>query len=254
MANKKFYVDIDLQNNKIDNATIGTNSAISTTAGSFQYNSSTGRLQYRDGVGSLTQDVANLNDLTSLVGALVFKGGIDCSGASPNPNITTDSSVKKGDFYVVTVAGTFLTKVVEVGDSIIANQNNPGATVGNYTILQGNVVIATESVAGLTYLASSAQVSTGTENGAYAVNPLKLQEKVDSLSKVFTITSWSGTSGNYTYSAAHNLNASGVAVSFVDSSGNAAEFAYTVVDNNTVTVKSNTNPSGIIVSFVRAKA
>ena len=30
MANKKFYVDIDLQTNKLDNATIGANSSINS--------------------------------------------------------------------------------------------------------------------------------------------------------------------------------------------------------------------------------
>jgi hypothetical protein len=249
MANKKFYVDIDLQNNKLDNATIGANSSINSLAGSFQYNSGTGRLQYRD--SSTTQDVANLNDI---VGYLNFKGGYNATTNVPDLVTPTAGSVREGDFYVVTTAGTFFTEEVAIGDSLIAKVDNPSALT-DWVRVQSNVTLATESVAGITYLANATQVATGTETGAYAVNPATLQGKIDAQSRVFTLT-WTGSAGAYTsvLTVPAGFATDGVVASFVDGSGNAADFAYTIDTPTQITVKANTNPTGIKATFVRGKA
>ena len=212
MANKKFYVDIDLQTNKLDNATIGANSSINSLAGSFQYNSGTGRLQYRD--SSTTQDVANLNDI---VGYLNFKGGYNATTNVPDLVTPTAGSVREGDV--------------------------------------SNVTLATTSVAGITYLADATQVATGTETGAYAVNPATLQGKIDAQSRVFTLT-WTGSAGAYNsvLTVPAGFATDGVVASFVDGSGNAADFAYTIDTPTQITVKANTNPTGIKATFVRGKA
>lgn len=249
MANKKFYVDIDLQNNKLDNATIGANSQIASLAGSFQYDSVTGRLQYYDGVNSTTQDVANLNDV---VGLLNFKGGYDAATNIPDLTTPAPGAVEKGDFWVVTAVGTFFGEAVEIGDSLIAATDNP-TFLTDWVRVQSNVDLATTTVPGITYLATQAQVDTGTEATAYAVTPATLQTKIDDQSLVVTIPSWSGSAGNYSYAITHNLAADGVLVSFVDGSGDAADFAYTVDTINQITVKSNSNPAGIVVSIARAK-
>ena len=239
MANKKFYVDIDLQNNNLDNATIGANSQIASLAGSFQYDSVSGRLQYYDGIASTTQDVANLNDV---VGLLNFKGGYDAATNTPDLITPAPGAVEKGDFWVVTAVGTFFATV-----------DDPTALT-DWVRVQSNVDLATTTVPGITYLATQAQVDTGTEASAYAVTPATLQTKIDDQSLVVTIPSWSGSAGNYSYAITHNLAADGVLVSFVDSSGDAADFAYTVDTIDQITVKSNSNPAGIVVSIARAKA
>ena len=64
MANsKKFFINIDLQGNELQNPTIGANADM-TKAGSFQYNASQYRLEYFD--NTEVQRVANLNDVNAL--------------------------------------------------------------------------------------------------------------------------------------------------------------------------------------------
>jgi len=53
-----------------------------------------------------------------------YKGGYDAALNSPNLD-TAPSGVTIGDTYTVTVAGTFFTKSLEVGDVIIAEQDDP---------------------------------------------------------------------------------------------------------------------------------
>lgn len=171
---KKSFVNLDLQGNSLVNPTIGANADM-TKAGSFQYNSVSNRLEYYN--GATIETVANLNDLT---GALDFQGGYDASTNTPDLTAPAAGAVKQGYYWVVTAAGTFFTEPLAIGDSLFAKVDDPSALT-DWVIVQGNVDLASETTPGITYLASSAQVAAGTEDGAYAVNPLKLQEKIDSL-------------------------------------------------------------------------
>jgi len=164
-VDKKFFVDINLQGNALNNATIGTNSDM-TKGGSFQFDASTGRLEYFD--GSLTQSVANLSDISAVTGGLILQGGYDA--ATNTPDIANGAALK-GYFWVVTAAGSFLGESVQVGDSIVAKVDNAGASIGDWLILQGNVVIATDSVDGIVRLATQAEVDAGTEGGAVVLTP-----------------------------------------------------------------------------------
>lgn len=171
MAEQKFYVDINLQNNSLKNTTLGSNGAMSA-AGQFQYNSSSNTLEYHNGTAVKT--VANLDDVTGL---LDFKGGYNAATNTPDLDVSP-SGVKKGDFYVVTAAGNFFTEAVKIGDSLFAKVDN-ASTLADWVVIQGNVDIATTSTPGIMYLASQAQVTTGTEAGAYAVNPATLKTELD---------------------------------------------------------------------------
>jgi hypothetical protein len=175
MAEKKFFVDINLQGSALTNAKIGTNSAIGSTEGAFGYDSAAHRLQYFD--GTAIKDVANLSDISAVTGGLIFQGGYDAGTGSPN--ITDDSSVLKGFFWVVTAAGSFLNEAVQVGDSIVAKQDNPGGDIANWLILQGNVVIATDSVDGISRLATQEEANDGTLGAAVVITPATLQGKID---------------------------------------------------------------------------
>jgi len=177
---KKSFVNLDLQGNALVNPTIGLNSNM-TKGGSFQYNDAELRLEYFN--GSLVEQVANLSDISAVTGGLILQGAYDA--ANNNPNIT-DGSALKGYFWVVNVAGTFLGETVQVGDSIIAKVDEAGALLTDWLILQGNVVIATTEVAGITYLATQEQVNGGTETGAYAVTPATLQGKLDPINTDIT--------------------------------------------------------------------
>jgi len=163
-VDKKFFVDINLQGNALNNATIGSNSDM-TKGGSFRFDGT--RLEYFD--GSSTQSVANLADIAAVTGGLILQGGYNAS--TETPNIIGTPGVLKGFFWVVTEAGSFLGESVQVGDSIIAKVDAAGATINDWLILQGNVVIATDSVDGIVRLATQAEVDAGTEGGAVVLTP-----------------------------------------------------------------------------------
>jgi len=174
MAEKKFFVDINLQGSALKNAKIGTNSGIGSTEGAFGFDSASHRLQYFD--GTATKDVANLSDISAVTGGLIFQGGYDPTTDTPD---ITDGTALKGFFWAATAAGTFLGESVQVGDSIVAKVDAAGATIADWLILQGNVVIATDSVDGIVRLGTNQEVLDGTESGAVVVTPATLQDKVD---------------------------------------------------------------------------
>jgi len=174
MAEKKFFVDINLQGSALTNAKIGTNSGIGSTEGAFGYDSGSHRLQYFN--GSATQNVANLSDISAVTGGLIFQGGYDPTTDTPD---ITDGSALKGFFWAATAAGTFLGESVQVGDSIVAKVDNAGATIADWLILQGNIVIATDSVDGISRLATQTEANDGTEGGAVVITPATLQGKID---------------------------------------------------------------------------
>ena len=174
MAEKKFFVDINLQGSALKNAKIGTNSSIGSTEGAFGFDSASHRLQYFD--GTATKDVANLSDISAVTGGLIFQGGYDPTTDTPD---ITDGTALKGFLWVATSAGTFLGESVQVGDSIVAKVDNAGATIADWLILQGNIVIATDSVDGISRLATQTEANTGTEGGAVVITPATLQGKID---------------------------------------------------------------------------
>lgn len=73
-------------------------------------------------------------------GAKVYQGGYDASTNTPDLD-TSPSGILKGHVYDVTVAGTFFTEDVEVGDQLSANQDDPTA-LAHWTVLQGNLTPA----------------------------------------------------------------------------------------------------------------
>jgi len=77
----------------------------------------------------------------AVVGLMDYKGGYDASTNSPDLD-TTPSGILKGDVYTVTVAGTFFTEDVEVGDMLFANQDSP-TTLSHWTRVQYNTTPST---------------------------------------------------------------------------------------------------------------
>lgn len=167
-VDKKFFVDINLQGNALNNATIGSNSDM-TKGGSFQYVAGTGRLEYFDDVTGLVKEVANLTDIATVTGGLIFQGGYD--PATNFPNITDGLLAKKGFFWVAESAGEFLGQAVQAGDSIIALVNDAVADASQWLILQGNIVIATDKVEGVVKLATQAEVDAGVDGSAVVLTP-----------------------------------------------------------------------------------
>ena len=116
-----------------------------------------------------------------VVGLLDYKGEYNAS--TNTPDLDTDpSAVLKGDAYSVTVAGTFFDVAVEVGDFLIAEQDDPDE-VGNWTIINKNLDAASATVPGIVELATQAEVTTGTDT-ARAITPDALKDSSITLTQV----------------------------------------------------------------------
>lgn len=93
-------------------------------------------------VSALNTDIATsgavkayVDGLLSASDAMVFKGTLGTGGTITS--LPTGAGVSAGHAYKVITAGTFDSKVCEVGDLIIATVDNPGA--GDWTVVQTNL-------------------------------------------------------------------------------------------------------------------
>ena len=91
-------------------------------------------------------------------GALIFQGAYDATTAAP-----TGAAVLKGFTYAVTVAGSgdpegFWSPVLEVGDLIIANSNNP-TSAADWTEINKNIDVATATIQGIANFPSAGGLS-----------------------------------------------------------------------------------------------
>lgn len=82
-------------------------------------------------------------------GLLDFRGSYD---ASVNTFPATggsgaSSAILKGDFWLVSVAGTLGGSAVSIGDTIFARVDTPGQTAGNWAVLEGNIGYTPENAA-----------------------------------------------------------------------------------------------------------
>lgn len=74
-------------------------------------------------------------------GGVNFKGDYDAATNTPDLD-TSPSGVLKGDMYIVSVAGTFFTEDLQVGDSIISEKDDPTA-LADWVTIQTNLTAAT---------------------------------------------------------------------------------------------------------------
>jgi hypothetical protein len=114
-----------------------------------------------------------------LAGAKLLEQGVNIASDAYLAMTVRDGSALKGFFWAVTAAGTFLGESVQVGDSIVAKVDNAGTNLSDWLILQGNVVIATDTVDGISRLATQTEANDGTESGAVVITPATLQGKID---------------------------------------------------------------------------
>lgn len=108
----------------------------------------------------------------AIVGGVKHKGAYNAS--TNTPALDTGSPVLAvGDMYTVTVAGTFFTIPLEVGDVLISDVLSvDAAAVTDWTIVQRNLGAAAEATPGYIQLATQAQMNTATDD-LTAVTPLK---------------------------------------------------------------------------------
>jgi len=108
----------------------------------------TGRIQGVDTVTAGT-DAANKTYVdNAVVGNLVFQGGYNAATNEPDLDSEPSSNIEKGWAYVVTVAGSFFTETVEVGDFLFAQSDSPTA-LNDWVTVQNNVGLATSTNVGI---------------------------------------------------------------------------------------------------------
>lgn len=146
-----------------------------------------------------------------VIGGMVYRGAYNASTNTPDLD-TSPSGVVTGDTYTVTVAGTFFTTAVEVGDVLIAEAND-ATTEAEWTIVNRNIDQASQTVAGIVELATSAETNTGTD-ATRAVTPDGLDDwegstQVTTLGTIGTGT-WQGTAIGETYLPSASESAKGI--------------------------------------------
>lgn len=72
----------------------------------------------------------------ALASAMVFKGGYNAATNTPDLDVAPVGA-ETGDTYVTTVAGTFFTQALEIGDTLIAKIDNP-AVLTDWAIVSKN--------------------------------------------------------------------------------------------------------------------
>lgn len=90
---------------------------------------------------------------TAVAGASSFQGGYNANTNVPNLDSTPTIDIQQGFQWAVTADGSFFTEQVRVGDLLIANNDSP-TTLAEWTTVQGNVDLATTSVAGIASFSS----------------------------------------------------------------------------------------------------
>lgn len=97
--------------------------------------------------GTVASDAINLGQLaTATAGMGVFKGGYNATTNSPVLTGGSNIALNTGDFYAVTIGGSFLGTTVEPGDFIFAATDidaSSSPTASDYTVVQSGQSIAT---------------------------------------------------------------------------------------------------------------
>jgi hypothetical protein len=98
------------------------------------------------GTGTASTDGVNLGQVELLVaGVGVFQGGYNAATNSPALEGSSNVALDQGDYFVVSVSGTFLGEALEPGDFIFANNSIPANStpnISNYTVVQADENIA----------------------------------------------------------------------------------------------------------------
>ena len=96
--------------------------------------------------GTAATDAVNLGQVELLVaGVGVFQGSYNAATNSPALEGASNIKLDQGDYFVVSVAGSFLCEALEPGDFIFANNAiaaNSSPAISNYTVVQADDNVA----------------------------------------------------------------------------------------------------------------
>ena len=178
----------------------------------------------------------NIGTLGNLEGAWSTAGGTFPVGSTPV------SGTKKGDYWYVSVAGTVGGVAFNVGDVIIAKIDNASTTLASDWIqLEVNRDQATESVLGVSRIATQTEVNTGTNDTAY-VTPLKMVTYLNNAVGGYAANVGNASATSFTLT--HNLGTRDVTVLIYDNATYEQVYADVVMTSTTV----------VTVSFATAPA
>lgn len=174
--------------------------------------------------------------LGNLEGAWSAAGGTFPVGSTPS------AGTKKGDYWYVSVAGTVDGVAFNVGDVIIAKIDSASTTLASDWIqLEVNRDQATESVLGISRIATQTETNTGTNDTAY-VTPLKMVTYLNN-----AVGGYAANVGNASatsFALTHNLGTRDVTVLIYDNATYEQVYADVVM----------TSTSVVTVSFATAPA
>ena len=233
MAQRKFYVDLDLNKNQLISAAlqnVAVSGIASPATGQVAFDTVVNKLAFYDGSAWQYAGEVSLDTVS-------YKGGIAHSATEPSPK-------EKGDMYVFTSAGTASwtvgSQVVQTGDFTIYSGSQ-------WDVIQQNIVAASETEAGYVELATDAEANTGSDTSR-AITPSNLeyvrQQKTFASVKEFTAQSLVANTG---LALSHNLNTKSVQVAVYDTNDAQIEVQVVATSTAAVTLTSNVSLSGVRV-------
>lgn len=245
MATKAYFHDLDLQKvAQLKNARTHnlSTSARTTLAGTLSTTHEGLSIWDTDLKSLWVWDGSAFVSPGAISGAMVFKG------TSAN-NATEPSSPSTGDYYVFTTAGICTwesSDVVQVGDSVVWDGTS-------WRFIQGNILAASETVAGVIEIATQAETNTGTDD-VRAVTPLKLATYATN--KGFAKTYYIGSLtlvADTPLTITHNLNLqnrNSFTINVTDSSHSSISVDVDSVDVNSLTLTSSVALTGAQVCVI----
>ena len=125
----------------------------------------------------------------AIASEMTYKGSYDAATNSPDLD-TSPSGVSVGDTYTVTVAGTFFTKAVEVGDTLIAEITGAAAEA-NWTIVSRQLDAATiktsyESNANTNAYTDADQTTVSNQSGINTGDEVSATDAVEGIVELAT--------------------------------------------------------------------
>lgn len=128
----------------------------------------------------------------AVTSATSYKGGYDAATDSPSLDSAPNTAISIGDQYTVTVAGTFYTIAVEVGDVLIAEVVDP-TVEADWTIVNKNLDSASikaqyESNANTNEFSDAEQTLLGNQSGTNTGDEVAASTTVAGISEIATPT------------------------------------------------------------------
>ena len=200
------------------------------------------------------QDAATKNYVDVSIagsGALIYQGGYNAATNTPNLDATPVITINQGFTYTVTVAGTFYTEAVEIGDLLIAESDSPTA-LADWTTVQNNIDIASATTVGIASFPTAGGLSVSAA-GAVSMPATGSASSVGSASQSLSVTT--DAKGRVTSKSAQSISITSSQVSNFTASATTVvtdrEYTTTIGDGNAVsyTVNHDLGTRNVMVSL-----